>query len=322
VKDLSKRGVVLAACSKNNAADARGPFEQNPGMVLSLDDFAHFEASWDSKVVGIQRIAKTLQLGLDSFVFFDDNPAEREHIRQALPDVEVVEVPEDPAEFVRALEAGHWFEAMRLTGEDQQRVDQYRHENQRRTLEASFHSMDEYLASLSMVGDIRAIEETDLDRVVQLIGKTNQFNLTTRRHSATHVRAMLAHPMTIGRSLRLTDRFGDYGLIAVILAVAAPDSGPSTLLIDTWLMSCRVINRTAEEFFFNALCTEARARGIEHLVGCFVPTAKNGLVQDLYKRLGFAPRGLSNNGSVLYDLELTKTSPAKTFVETLSPRAP
>jgi FkbH-like protein len=321
LKDLSKRGVAVAVCSKNNPSDARGPFEQNPAMVLSLDDIAHFEASWEPKTVGIQKIAETLQLGLDSFVFFDDSPAEREHIRQALPEVEVVEVAEDPAEFIRALDRGLWFETARLTGEDRRRSEQYRVENQRRAAQASFASMDQYLASLAMVADVRPIGEADLDRVVQLIGKTNQFNLTTRRHGLPALRKLLDQPESIGLTLRLKDRFGDYGLISVLIAVADGQDGALELTIDTWLMSCRVIGRTAEEFLFNQLCSAARGRGVERLIGCYISSPKNGLVQNLYDRLGFRRRGQPDNGTVVYDLELAQAPPARTLVQSVQARA-
>ena len=316
VKKLTERGVLLAACSKNNDADAREPFLQNPNMVLSLDDFAHFEASWDPKAAGLRRIAKSLQLGLDSFVFFDDNPAEREHIRQALPEVEVVEVPDDPAEFGRTLDAGLWFETADLTGEDRVRAQQYRSAIQRRDAEASFDSLDAYLHSLAMVAEVQSIGEADLERVVQLIGKTNQFNLTTRRHSLAAVRELLGRPGAIGLALRLADRFGDHGLVSVLLA--APDlSLPESrrLTIDTWLMSCRVINRTAEEFLFNTLVEEALGQGVESLAGLYIPTAKNVLVKDLYPRLGFAERAASGGAGVWYDLNLRTSAPARTFVQ-------
>jgi FkbH-like protein len=314
VKALGQRGVVLTVCSKNNPADARGPFEQNPEMALSLDDFAHFEVSWEPKAAGLRRIAETLQLGLDSFVFFDDNPAEREHIRQALPEVEVVEVPTDPAEYIRALGAGLWFEAALLTQEDQQRVEQYRAQRDRRAAEHSFASMEDYLRSLDMVADIRPIDEADLDRVVQLIGKTNQFNLTTRRHSVEKVRAMLTRQGTIGRTMRLTDRFGDHGLISVLLAVEIPGAGPKSLEIDTWLMSCRVIGRTAEEYFVRSLLREASAQDVQRLVGRYIPTSKNELVKDLYDRLGFRRCPGTENGVVVYDLDLSTAAVPRTLI--------
>lgn len=313
VKRLSERGIVLAVSSKNNDADAREPFEKNQSMVLSLDDFAQFEANWEPKAVSLRRIAKTLQLGLDSFVFFDDNPAEREHIRQALPEVAVVEVPEDPAEYVRALDAELWFEAVDLTDEDRVRSEQYRSERRRRDAEGTFESLDAYLTSLEMVADLRTIDEDDMDRVVQLLGKTNQFNLTTRRHGPAKVRQMLGEPGAIGLTLRMADRFGDHGLVSVIIAVPGPE--PRTAYIDTWLMSCRVISRTAEEFFLNALASAAREAGVERLIGEYIPTPKNALVKDLYDRLGFERVEAAPSGEVRYALNLTTAFPAKSFVQ-------
>jgi FkbH-like protein len=315
VKRLSERGIVLAVSSKNNHADAREPFEKNPSMVLSLDDFAHFEANWEPKAMALRRIAQTLQLGLDSFVFADDNPAEREHIRQALPEVAVVDLPADPAEYVQALDAGLWFEAVDLTDEDRVRAEQYRTERRRRDLESTFESLDSYLRSLDMVADLRDIDDADMDRVVQLIGKTNQFNLTTRRHGPATVRQMLGAPGTIGLTLRLVDRFGDYGLVSVLIAVADPSREPGTLRVDTWLMSCRVIGRSVEEFFFNVLVERARRAGVERLVGVYVPSAKNGLVKDLYERMGFLQRATAPEGAVEYEVDLTGAAGLKTFVQ-------
>lgn len=282
-KGLTKRGVLLAVASKNNPPDAREPFEKNPDMVLKLGDFAGFEASWDPKALALQRLAKTLRLGLDSFVFFDDNPAEREHIRQALPEVEVVEVPEEPAFYVRALEEGSWFEAVGLTAEDAARAQQYQAEAERRSAEESFGSLDAYLTSLEMVADVREVDDADLERVVQLLGKTNQFNLTTRRHGTDVVDALRKDPRAIAMSVRLADRFGDHGLIAVMFGVPEDEE---TVRVDTWLMSCRVIGRTVEQFSWAKFLEAARARGYRRVVGEYLPTAKNAQVAELYEQLG------------------------------------
>jgi FkbH-like protein len=312
VKGLAERGIVLAVASKNNDADAREPFEKNPHMVLSLDDIAHFEAHWEPKAVSLKRTAETLQLGLDSLVFFDDNPAEREHIRQALPQVAVVDVPAEPADYVRALDAALWFEATDVTNEDRQRAAQYQTERKRNDAKQSFDSLDGYLQSLDMRADIRRIDDADLDRVVQLIGKTNQFNLTTRRHSASKVTQMLANSRAIGLTLRLIDRFGDHGLVSVMLAT--PCAEVDALEIDTWLMSCRVISRTVEQGFFNVLVADARARGMHRLIGTYAPTAKNMLVRDLYDRLGFTRRDVDADGRVRYEFAIESSTPAVTFV--------
>ncbi|NQT40867.1 MAG: HAD-IIIC family phosphatase, partial [Planctomycetes bacterium] len=283
VKELSARGVLLTVCSKNNPQDAREPFTENAAMILSLEEIADFQASWDPKAMALERTAEALNLGLDSLVFFDDNPAEREQVRQALPEVTVVEVPEDPAEYIRALQAGLWFESVAVTGADRQRSEQYQQQGQRKRLKESAGSIEDYLQSLAMRADVRPIDQSDMQRVVQLIGKTNQFNLTTRRHGTGDVRQMLAQPGAIGLSLRVADRFGDYGLVAVVLGAPDENAPAKTLRIDTLLMSCRVIGRTVEEFFFNALLHRAREAGYQCLLGEFLPTRKNGLVADLYE---------------------------------------
>jgi FkbH-like protein len=317
LKGLAERGVVLAIASKNNLRDALEVFEQNPDMVLRLDDFGAYEINWDPKGTTIARLAQTLNLGLDSFVFFDDNPAEREQVRQALPDVEVVDVPEDPAEYARALEAGLYFEAITLTAEDRQRTGQYVVERKRRALEASAGSLEEYLRSLEMVGDVRPIDQTDVPRVVQLLGKTNQFNLTTRRHGRDEVVALLSRPGAIGVTLRLRDRFGDHGLVAVMIVVPEEQSPSLEARIDTWLMSCRVIGRNAEHFLLGAVLDECRTKGYARIVGEYLPTKKNALVAGLYEQLGFeAIPGCENSRQgTRYTLELESAPPFSTFIE-------
>lgn len=314
LRDLTARGCVLAVASKNNDADARGPFEQNPNMLLTLEHIAAFQANWDTKDVQIQRIAEELRLGLDSFVFVDDNPFERELVRGTLPEVEVVELPEDPADYVRAVEDGLWFESTGLTGEDAVRARAYVTERKRTEVQKAFTSLDEYLGSLEMVGDVRPISAEDMQRVVQLHAKTNQFNLTTRRHPAEAIQQALASPDTIGLTLRARDRFGDYGLIAVLLGVPCGTTKPKALRIDSWLMSCRVIGRTIEEFFFRTLVGEARAHGYICVHGEYRPTAKNGLVADLYPRLGFTALDTADDEATHYRLALDGYAPPPTFV--------
>jgi len=307
---LTRRGVLLAVCSKNNLADAEEPFATNGDMVLRREHFAAFEASWDPKPVAIARIAATLRLGLDSFVFVDDNPAEREAVRQALPEVEVVELPEEPAGYVAAIERGLWFEAVGLTAEDLARADQYRAEAARRESEAGFADLGGYLRSLKMRAEVRRVDDADLERVVQLLGKTNQFNLTTRRHAADVVSAWVADPRAVPISIRLQDRFGDHGLVAVVAGV--PDG--DTLVVDTWLMSCRVIGRTLEEYTLGRLTEAALALGYRRLRGEYLPTAKNGQVADLYDRLGFPRVDASPDGARVYEVDLAVLVPPTTHV--------
>jgi FkbH-like protein len=303
VKELSRRGVVLAVASKNNAADGLEPFEKNPGMILGLDDIAATEINWEPKGTTIRRIAETLNLGLDSFVFFDDNPAEREQVRRAIPEVSVVDVPAEPAEYTRALQAGLWFETASLTEADRARAEQYAVERKRRDLQQSAGSMEDYLRSLEMLAEVREIDEADLMRVVQLLAKTNQFNLTTRRHSREDVLRLLALPDAISMTLRVEDRFGDHGLVGVMIAVPAEDD-PRVLRVDTWLMSCRVVGRTVEDFSFGALLERARSLGYREIHGEYIPTKKNALVSQLYDRMGFRRVRVGDDQAVLFVLEV------------------
>ena len=291
LKGLAERGILLAVSSKNEAADAREPFTRHPCMILSLDAFAAFEANWSPKVESLRRIADRLALGLDSFVFFDDNPAEREHVRQALPQVQVVEVPEDPCEYVPALEQSLAFEVAVITEEDAQRRLYYADAARRFDAAAAAPSLESYLRSLDMKATIRDIDAKDFERVVQLIAKTNQFNLTTRRHAADDVRALLAIPNSIGVTLRLRDRFGDQGLVAVLLAHPSRDASAAArvLEVDTLLMSCRIIGRTAEHLLVNHLLSEARRRGFTSVRGHFIATAKNSQVKNFWTSMGFSP---------------------------------
>jgi FkbH-like protein len=258
-------------------------------------------------------MAETLSLGLDSFVFFDDNPAEGEQVRQALPDVEVVDVPEEPAEFVRILQSGLWFETSGLTDADRERAGQYTVERQRRELQQNFASLDDYLRSLDMTAEVRSIDEGEMPRVVQLLAKTNQFNLTTRRHTQPDVEKMLADPRSIGMTVRMKDKFGDYGLVAVMIGVPC-EGEADAIRVDTWLMSCRVIGRTAEQFTLRQFLERAMALGHRKVVGEFLPTKKNALVADLYDRLGFARDGEAAEGGVRYLLDLDRAEPPVTFV--------
>ncbi|MBL4844355.1 MAG: HAD-IIIC family phosphatase [Planctomycetes bacterium] len=319
-KALSERGVVLAVCSKNNLADGREPFVVNPDMALALSDFGAFEASWDPKSVAIARIASTLRLGLDSFVFFDDNPVERAEVRAALPEVAVVDVPPDPADYVRALEEGLYFEAARFHEADRQRARQYQAEAQRREVHHEAISLDDYLTSLEMRGRASEIDEESLPRVIQLVGKTNQFNLTTRRHSEGEVRRILTTERSVHVALRLEDRFGDYGLIGVVLGVPHA-SEPRVLRLDTWLMSCRAIGRTVEDFTLDCIAHRARELGYAELEGEFFPTAKNAPVQDLFGRLGFRSEGDLDGGGLRFRLGLDEFTGATTFVQ-LAPLSP
>jgi FkbH-like protein len=286
VKRLKETGIILAACSKNNDADAREPFEKNEMMVLRLNDFAAFHASWDTKPARLRQIAQELNLGLDSFVFFDDNPAEREHVRAELPEVIVPEVPAEPALYIRTLLETLAFEAVDITSADAGRSGQYAAEASRKRIQSEAATPEQYLSSLEMRAEVQPVDPSNMDRVVDLITKTNQFNLTTRRHSRTAVEEMAASPRNVCFAVKLADKFGDYGLIAAVLAVAEDQT---TLRLDTWLMSCRAMGRTVEHFTLNYLVKAARRLEYARLIGEYRPTAKNVPVKTLLPDFGFVP---------------------------------
>jgi FkbH-like protein len=312
VRDLNSRGVLLAVASKNNAADAREPFTVNREMALNLKHFAAFEASWEPKSVTIARMAKTLNLGLDSFVFFDDNPVERAEVAHALPEVSVVDVPEDPADYVSALHAELWFETTALTDVDRSRAAQYAVERTRRELQEGAGSMEDYLQSLDLRAEVEPIQEGDMGRVVQLLAKTNQFNVTTKRHTHDDLLRIIQTPRSVAISMRAQDKFGDYGLVAVILGIPL-DTDPSTILVDTWLMSCRVLTRTFEHLMFGELIKRSQALGYQNLQGEYIPSAKNEIVKDLYLTMGCEPVELSSTN--IYTLDFGSSSLPVTWVK-------
>ncbi|MCM3924172.1 HAD-IIIC family phosphatase, partial [Frankia sp. AiPs1] len=283
VVELKDRGVVLAVCSKNNEADAREAFERHPGMRLRLDDIAMFSACWDDKPTQLRRIAATLGLGLDALVFVDDNPAEREAVRQLVGEVDVLALPADPHGYVRALADYPFFETAALTAEDAARTATYRARAELAAAEAAAPSLAEFHRGLDMTATVVGLDELTLPRVAQLVGKTNQFNLTGRRRSADEIARLAADPGTAVLCVRLADRFADHGLVAVVIAVQTGDA----LAVDTWLMSCRVIGRTLEDEVAGLILAEARRRGLARVVGEHRPSAKNALVAGLYERLGF-----------------------------------
>jgi len=281
LESLTRAGVLLAVCSKNNPEDALLPFRQHPEMLLRERDIAIFTANWKSKDENLREIAATLNIGLDAMVFVDDNPAERSRVRQRLPEVEVVDLPPDPALYVSALSRLALFETLTITREDRQRTASIQQNLERKTLASTAGSVDDYLAQLDIQVQLAPFDEANLPRIVQLINKTNQFNLTTRRRTDAEVRALLAAG-AYTQAMRASDRFGDSGLTGVLIAIPESDG----LRVDTWLMSCRVLGRRLEEAMFAALVRYAAQNRYTYIIGEYIPTAKNCQVADLYERLG------------------------------------
>lgn len=298
---LARRGIILAVCSKNDEANALGPFDKHPDMVLRRKDIACFVANWQDKAGNLRHIAKTLNIGLDSLVFADDNPFERNLVRQELPEVQVPELPEDAALYIDTIADAGYFEALSITAEDRERGGQYRANIEREELRASATDMEGYLRGLAMELDVRRFDGIGLSRIVQLINKTNQFNLTTRRYTEADVRAMMADPTTAAYQFRLVDRFGDNGMIAVLIGRL---TRPDTLTIDTWLMSCRVLGRQVEEACLNVMIDAARRLGASKLQGEFVPSPKNSMVREHYQKLGFTLEATDTDGSTRWTLDL------------------
>jgi FkbH-like protein len=292
-RDLGRRGVILAVCSKNDEAVALAPFEQHPEMLLKRADIACFAANWEDKAANIRRISHQLNIGLDSLVFVDDNPFERDLVRRELPLVAVPELPDDPSLFAQCLSAAGYFEAVAVTSDDRERSSQYQANLARATLQAQAADLPSYLRSLEMELIWKPFDRLGLQRIVQLINKTNQFNLTTRRYTEADILAIMQDPRAFGLQLRLLDRFGDNGTIAIVIGRAGVGGD---VTIDTWLMSCRVLGRQVEQATLLLICEQARRLGGLRLVGEYLPTAKNGMVRDHYTRLGFEPLGEAPDG--------------------------
>lgn len=285
---LKERGIVLTACSKNEDSIAREPFRQHPDMLLKEKDFSVFQANWTDKPSNIKAIAEKLSLGLDALVFVDDNPVERAHVRETLPQVAVPELPSDPALFTPTLLAAGYFETTAISHEDAERANYYQANAQRAELLHEIGSTEDFLQSLDMTSQFRAADDLSIKRIAQLVNKSNQFNLTTQRHDEMALREFAETPGHSLLSARLRDKFGDNGIVSVIHL--APNK--NSLEFETWVMSCRVLGRSLEEAVLEVAVRIARAQGAQDLRGFYLPTERNALVKGLYARLGFAPVSL------------------------------
>jgi FkbH-like protein len=313
-KELAGRGVILAVCSKNDDANARAAFERHPEMLLRIKDIACFVANWQDKATNLRTIAETLNIGLDSLVFADDNPFERNLVRQELPMVAVPELPEDPALYTAAIASAGYFEGLAITKEDLERGQQYQLNAERQRLRESSTDMSGYLSGLEMQLIWSPFDSVGLSRITQLINKSNQFNLTTRRYTEAEVSELIGLPNHLTLQLRLKDRFGDNGIIAII--IGRPAEG-GILELDTWLMSCRVLGRQVEEATLALIAEQAKLLGAARLAGFYLPSAKNSMVKEHYGKLGFAQTSVAEDGSSSWVLELDSFEPKATFIQTV-----
>ena len=283
LKELKNRGMLLAVCSKNNEAAAKEPFEKHPEMVLRLEDFSAFVANWEDKASNIRGIQKMLNIGMDSLVFLDDNPFERNLVRSMIPEITVPELPEDPAMYLQYLRSLNLFETASYSPEDANRTRQYREQSQRTAFEASFRSYDDYLEGLAMKGTSAPFDAFHYPRIAQLTQRSNQFNLRTVRYTEAEIEEISKNQDHICLYFTLKDKFGDHGLISVVILDKQEDS----LFVSEWLMSCRVLKRGMEEFIVNKILQTAAQLGFAKVVGEYIPTPKNAMVKDLYEKMGF-----------------------------------
>lgn len=311
VKKLKQRGVIICVASKNNEETAKEPFEKHPDMVLKLEDIAVFQANWETKVDNIRTIQRILNIGFDSMVFLDDNPFERNIVRENIPGITVPELPQDPGEYLEYLYSQNLFETASYSQADKDRTKQYQVEAQRVSLQKTFSNEADFLKSLDMTSVVSGFNKFNTPRVAQLSQRSNQFNLRTVRYTEADIEALGQDPDVIDLSFTLEDKFGDNGLIAVIIMKKQDEE---TLFIDTWFMSCRVLKRGMEDFTLNTMVEAAREKGYKRIVGEYLPTPKNKMVENHYPSLGF--QKLEGTPTAQYVLDVEQYQPRENYIKT------
>ena len=307
LKQLKECGIILAICSKNNEDTAKEPFEKHEEMILRLSDISVFVANWDDKASNIKLIQETLNIGMDSIVFLDDNPFERNLVRQMVPEITVPELPEDPALYLGYLQELNLFETASFTGASSDRTAQYQAEYERKKLEQTFESIDDYLKSLEMVGEAKPFEPVRFARIAQLTQRSNQFNLRTIRYTEDEIEKIAADDHYLTLYYTLKDKFGDHGLVSVVILEKKTDK---ELFVDTWLMSCRVLKRGMEEYIINKMMETATAHGFEKISAEYIPTPKNKMVKDIYKTFGF-----TEVSEMQYEIAVKDYEPKKVYID-------
>ena len=310
VKKLKQRGIIICIASKNNEETAKEPFLKHPDMVLKLEDIAVFQANWETKVDNIRTIQGILNIGFDSMVFLDDNPFERNMVRENIPDITVPELPEDPGDYLEFLYSLNLFETANFSNADKDRTRQYQVEAKRVSLSKTFTNEADFLKSLNMVSFVSGFTKFNTPRVAQLSQRSNQFNLRTVRYTESDITAMAEDPDVIDLSFTLEDKFGDNGLIAVIIMKKQDDE---TLFVDTWFMSCRVLKRGMENFTLNTMVKRAKAAGYKKIIGEYLSTAKNKMVENHYASLGFSK--MENASNARFVLDISSYAPKECYIE-------
>ena len=309
VKKLKQRGIIICIASKNNEDVAKEPFEKHPDMVLKLDDIAVFQANWDTKVDNIRTIQQILNIGFDSMVFLDDNPFERNMVRENINGITVPELPEYPEDYLEYLYSLNLFETASYSNLDKDRTKQYQIEAQRVSLSKTFTNEADFLKSLNMVSVVSNFTKFNIPRIAQLSQRSNQFNLRTVRYTDADIEALAIDPNVIDLSYTLEDKFGDNGLIAVVIMKPLDKE---TLFVDTWFMSCRVLKRGMENFTLNTMVEKAKAAGYKRIIGEYLPTPKNKMVEDHYTNLGF--KKVDGKGTARYELDVDKYQDRECYI--------
>jgi FkbH-like protein len=284
VKKLKNRGIIIAICSKNTESVAIEPFKKHPDMVLKMEDISVFVANWENKADNLRHIQNVLNIGFDSMVFIDDNPFERNIVRENLPDVCVPELPEDPADYLEYLYSLNLFETISYSNEDAERTKKYQIESKRVSAQKKYTNENDFLKSLEMNSNVESFNNFNIPRVAQLSQRSNQFNLRTKRYTEKDIKKIVDSESFFSFAFSLKDKFGDHGLICVIILNKQSNS---TLFIDTWFMSCRVLKRGMEKFVLNKLVNFAKENNYKFIIGEYIKTTKNDLVKNHYSELGF-----------------------------------
>jgi len=308
-KRLKNRGVLLCVCSKNSTENAILPFKDNPDMFLKEEDFIVFKANWNNKADNIKEIALELNIGLDSLVFVDDNPIERNLVREFLPEVEVPEIPSEVSYFPEIISAAGYFESIRFSKDDIKRANDYKSNKEREILKSSSTDISHYLKSLEMVSKMSNVNLKNLTRPVQLMLKTNQFNLTNIRRDEKKVIDLINNPEVSILQFRLKDKFAENGIVSVLILIKEGED----LHLDTWVMSCRVFGRTLEFFIFDRVIELAKELKVKRLFGYYQETQKNQLVADLYKGFNFS-QVEDDNYSSKWELDIANYQHQESFI--------
>lgn len=304
IKLLKARGILLTVCSKNNPETAKEVFQKHPDMVLNEDDIVCFVANYEDKVKNILQIQQELNIGLNSMVFLDDSPFERNYVRESLPDIQVPDLPDDPTQYAKCLSKLNLFASSMFSSEDAERTRLYKDDISRDSLKRNFSDLTSYLESLEMVAEIEPFDEYTLPRVEQLIQRSNQFNLTTHRHNQATLKSFASQPEKfITFCVRLKDRIGDNGIVSLMIGRIQD----TEIEIDTWIMSCRVLGRKIEHLTLSCLLKKAKQLGINRIIGIYKKTDKNGMVSNLYSDFGFT-KDRTDDTMSRYSLDLSDCS--------------